>query len=88
MFAIHMLSLLAIYLESSWWKVGDMVAKKIEEHQLLCTREGLGVDGLNSILLQVDALNVWNRFQSISLEVCDTIFTFTEQEEHLLQSVT
>lgn len=59
-FAIHILSLLTIYLESSWWKVGDMVTKKIEEHQLFCTREGLGVNGLNSILLQVDALNVWN----------------------------
>lgn len=84
LFAIHIPSLLTIYLESSWWKIGDMVAKKIEEHQLFCTREGLGVDGLNIILLQVDALNVRNRFQSISLYVCDAIFTFTQQEELML----
>lgn len=48
------------YLKSSWWKSGDVVAKKIEEHQLLCAREGLGMDGLDGISFQVDAFNLWN----------------------------
>lgn len=48
------------YLEYLWWKVGDVVAIKIEKHQLLCTREGLGVDGLDAISFQVDTLNLWN----------------------------
>lgn len=50
----------SLYLKSSRWKGGDVVAKKIEEHQLLCTREGLGMDGLDGISFQVDALNLWN----------------------------
>lgn len=48
------------YLKSSWWKSGDVVAEKIEEHQLLCAREGLGMDGLDGISFQVDAFNLWN----------------------------
>lgn len=58
--AVHVIPLLTLYLESSRWKVGDVVAVKIEEHQLLCTRKGLGVDGHNGISFQVDTLNLWN----------------------------
>lgn len=48
------------YLESLHWKVGDVVSIKIEEHQLLRTREGLGVDGLDGISFQDYALNIWD----------------------------
>lgn len=37
-----------------------MVTVEIEEHQLLRTREGLGVDGLDGVSFQVDALNLRN----------------------------
>lgn len=50
----------SFYLKSSWWKSDDVVAKKIEEHQLLCAGEGLGMDGLDGISFQVDAFNLWN----------------------------
>ncbi len=57
---VHVASLLTVYLKSLGWKLGDVVSIKIEEHQLLCTREGPGVDGLDSISFQVDTLNLWN----------------------------
>lgn len=60
--AVHVILLQTpTYLESLHWKVGDVVAVKIEEHQLLCTREGLGVDGLDGISFQVDTLNIWDQ---------------------------
>ena len=68
-----------LYLESLRWKGGDVVAVKIEEHQLLCTRESLGVDGLDGISFQVDTLNLGNWSQGIGLQVCDAILTFKQQ---------
>lgn len=67
------------YFEGSGWKVADVVAIKIEEHQLLGSREGLGVDGPEGITLQNDALHLWDCSQSIGLQVSDTILTFTPQ---------
>lgn len=55
------------YLESPWRKVCYTVVIKIQKHQLLCTREGPGVDDLDGISFQVDTLNLWNRSQSTSL---------------------
>lgn len=68
------------YFEPSWWKLGDVVAIKIEEHQLLGPRERLGMDGLDCITLQTDALNLWNCSQSVALQVCDAILSFTQQD--------
>lgn len=85
--AVHVIPLLPLYLESSLWKVGDVVAVKIEEHQSLSTREGLGVDGFDGISFQVDTLNLWNWSQSIGLQVCDTILTFKQLEHWSLQEM-
>lgn len=49
-----------LYLKPPWWKNGYVVAIKIEKHQLLCTGEGLGMDGFYGISLQIDALDLWN----------------------------
>lgn len=57
-----------------------MVSIKIKEHQLLGPRECLGMDGLDCITLQIDALNLWNCSQSVGLQVCDAILTFTQQD--------
>lgn len=57
-----------------------MVAVKIEEHQLLGSRECLRVDGLDGIMLQVDALHLWNCSQNFGFQVCDTILTCTQQD--------
>lgn len=75
------------YLEPSWWKVGDVVAVKIEEHQLLGSRECLRMDGLYGITRQVDALHLWNCSQNFGFQVCDTILTFTQQDNISYQPV-
>lgn len=81
--ALHIIiTTLTLYLESLWWKGSDVISAKIEEHQSVRTREGLGVDGFNGISLQVDTLNVWKRFQSTSLQLCDVVLTLAQQKEH------
>lgn len=57
-----------------------MVAIKIEEHQLLGSSECLRMDGLDCIVLQTDALNLWNCSQSVGFQVCDAVLTFTQQD--------
>lgn len=76
---MYTIPLYTSYLEPSWWEVGDVVAVKIEEHQLLGSRECPRMDGLDGITLQVDALYLWNCSQNFGFQVCDTILTFTQQ---------
>lgn len=47
---------------------------------MLGPRKCLGMDGLDGITLQIDALNLWNCSQSVGLQVRDAILTFTQQD--------